>query len=278
MKPLISVIMAACNAEQTIGESVDSLRAQTYEHFELLIVSDDMKSYEKLKKNDNRIKFLSTGTVKAGPSSARNIGLSHARCDYVVALDSDDVMLPTRLEELLPLAQEFNAATDNTVSIDFAIGKTLGCLFQSAKSFMAPEEAMAIRRPMFPLFKREILAGWDNSLRFAEDFIFNMQAVIQAGGMAVCSKALLQYRVHSNSMSHSVGSHITADSAYTYMLQRLRRESDGFGLSLEWREKLIAVVEAKKRLNLDFSYAFQNGECKNFSDFLLSRSLLVEMY
>lgn len=272
MKPLVSVIMAAHNAEQTINESIESVLAQTYNAYELLVISDDKRSYEKFKKNDNRIKFLSTGAVGAGPSIARNLGLSYAQGEFITALDADDVMLPNRLENLIPLAQEFSAATDNTASIDFSTGKILGYLFSVAEPYITPHDVAKLNRPFLPIFKRNIVCNWDSQLRFSEDFMFNMQAVIKAGGLAVHPECLSHYRVHSNSISHSTESHLTADAAYTYLLATLRSKDSLSELSLNWREKLIAVVEAKKMLNLDYTRALKNGDCKNFTDFIYNKA------
>lgn len=101
MSETIAVIMPAYKAQETIGPSVASVLAQTYPHWQLLIVSDDGVDYAELLGRqgiaDPRIIQLSSGTVGGGASAARNLALEASTAPYAAILDADDRFKPEKL-------------------------------------------------------------------------------------------------------------------------------------------------------------------------------------
>ncbi|GLQ12375.1 hypothetical protein GCM10007913_43080 [Devosia yakushimensis] len=101
MSETIAVIMPAYKAQDTIGPSVASVLAQTYPHWQLLIVSDDGTDYAELLGRqgiaDPRIVQLSSGTVGGGASAARNLALEASTASYAAILDADDRFKPEKL-------------------------------------------------------------------------------------------------------------------------------------------------------------------------------------
>jgi glycosyltransferase involved in cell wall biosynthesis len=98
---LVSVITPAYNAAALIGQTIESCLAQTYTHFELLIVDDGSTDdtaaiVEQYGRDDNRIRLVRT--PNRGMSSARNIAMSSARGSLLACLDSDDLWFPDYLE------------------------------------------------------------------------------------------------------------------------------------------------------------------------------------
>lgn len=102
--PLISVIMPLYNAEQYVGESIESILAQTLGSFELIVVDDSstdgsyavVESYARL---DARIRLL-RNERNLGVAGAKNRGLDAVRGgEYVAFMDSDDLAAPDRLEK-----------------------------------------------------------------------------------------------------------------------------------------------------------------------------------
>ena len=94
IQPLVSVIMPAYNSEKYIGKSIESVLAQDYENFELIIIDDGSQDgtksiAEQYAKSDVRIKLLEQ--ANQGVSVARNKGLDTATGEYVAFLDSDDL-------------------------------------------------------------------------------------------------------------------------------------------------------------------------------------------
>lgn len=90
---MISVIIPVYNAEQYVGKCIESVQAQTYTNWQMILVDDGSKDKslevcQRYAKNDNRISVIHQ--KNAGPGIARNTGIAKANGDYVVFIDSDD--------------------------------------------------------------------------------------------------------------------------------------------------------------------------------------------
>jgi teichuronic acid biosynthesis glycosyltransferase TuaG len=88
-----SVIIPAYNAEAIIGRAIDSVLAQSYRNFEIIVVDD--ASRDKTKKvveshYDGRVTYIQK-VVNGGSSIARNTGMDAAQGDYIAFLDADDI-------------------------------------------------------------------------------------------------------------------------------------------------------------------------------------------
>ena len=91
--PLISVIVPVYNAEKYLSRCIDSILAQTFVNFELLLINDGSKDNsgkicDEYAAQDNRI--IVFHTENNGVSSARNIGLDNAKGEWICFCDSDD--------------------------------------------------------------------------------------------------------------------------------------------------------------------------------------------
>lgn len=110
-QPRVSVITPFHNTPpEFLEEAIQSVLAQTYHDWELLLVDDG--SVERISEvarhyasaNHPRVRYMDhPGHGNRGHSASRNLGIAHARGDYVALLDSDDVWLPRKLEEQVPL-------------------------------------------------------------------------------------------------------------------------------------------------------------------------------
>lgn len=96
---MISVILPTYNRAGLLNRSIQSVLNQTYQDFELIIVDDGSKdNTRELVKGikDKRIRYLYC-EKNGGASKARNIGIEHAKYDYIAFLDSDDEWLQDKL-------------------------------------------------------------------------------------------------------------------------------------------------------------------------------------
>ena len=90
---LLSIITPVYQVEQYLPQCLDSILAQTYPHWELILVHDGSKDRsgeicDEYAKKDGRIRVIHTENRGAG--AARNTGFAHATGEYVVFVDSDD--------------------------------------------------------------------------------------------------------------------------------------------------------------------------------------------
>jgi len=107
---LVSIIMPTYNCGRFIRESIDSVLAQTYTHWELIVVddcsTDDTKSIVCTYK-DSRIQYL-CNEHNQGAAMTRNKALREAKGQYIAFLDSDDLWTPTKLEKQINFMKENN--------------------------------------------------------------------------------------------------------------------------------------------------------------------------
>lgn len=100
--PLISIITAYYNGAQYLEQTFQCVIDQTFPFFEWIIVDDgsdraeDLKLLEKIGTMDPRIRVLHK--ENSGLASARNYGIRHAKTEYILPLDDDDLLEPTFLE------------------------------------------------------------------------------------------------------------------------------------------------------------------------------------
>src|SRR5690606_30981203 len=102
--PLVSIIIPTFNRAHLIGETLDSVIAQTYQNWECIVVDDGStddtaKVMEAYTAKDSRIQYHHRPPEhKPGGNGARNYGFKMSRGEYVNWFDSDDIMLPDFLE------------------------------------------------------------------------------------------------------------------------------------------------------------------------------------
>lgn len=100
---LITVIMPAYNAQDYISDSIQSVQAQTYQNWELIVVNDGSSDHtldtvQKFMQQDQRIYLINQ--ANQGVSVARNAGIEQAKGDFIAFIDSDDEYHPSFLEKL----------------------------------------------------------------------------------------------------------------------------------------------------------------------------------
>src|ERR1700704_1455378 len=103
---LVSVILIFLNAEAFIQEAIESVVAQTYSNWELLLVDDgstdkgSAMAKEFARRDPERIRYLDhPGHVNRGMSATRNLGIAVARGEFVSFIDADDVWEPMKLAD-----------------------------------------------------------------------------------------------------------------------------------------------------------------------------------
>lgn len=127
---LISIIIPVYNVELYLRRCIDSILAQTFQDFELILVDDGSpdncpKICDDYAAKDSRIRVIHQ--PNSGPSSARNAGLDLARGKYILFCDSDDYVSKTYIQNFLPFISNtqdnfifsgFNVVSNNRASLD----------------------------------------------------------------------------------------------------------------------------------------------------------------
>lgn len=207
--PLVSVIMPAFNAEDTIAQAIESALAQTMDDLELIIVDDasndsTLDIIERYADRDSRIRIFSTGQTSGGPAIPRNMALAQSSSRYIALLDADDVWAPRKTERQLAAMEAANAAISCTgfdvinaqgtqtgsfmppVHADYSTllkKNTIGCL-------TAIYDAERLGHPLFPVCGHEDYALWLELTRRGE-------------GVLGLGEKLASYRVSAGSLSRN---------------------------------------------------------------------------
>jgi GT2 family glycosyltransferase/SAM-dependent methyltransferase len=111
-RPVVSVIIIFLDAEQFIGEAIESVMAQVYGAWELLLVDDGSTdgsrqlALQYVERYPHRMRYLEHEQHQnRGMSASRNLGIRHAAGEYIAWLDADDVWLPGKLERQVALLE-----------------------------------------------------------------------------------------------------------------------------------------------------------------------------
>jgi succinoglycan biosynthesis protein ExoO len=270
---LVSIVIPAYRAEATLPETVRSVVAQTYSHWECIVVSDDRVDYSALLRQsglaDPRIRHASTGQIASGCHVARNRGLTECRGEIVCALDADDVWLPRRVEVLAPQARLHGASVDGPRVVG-GDGSVLYTAFVAdASPFMLDvSQLLRLTCPLFPLTRRDVTFPRTPGIEHLEDVVSNVLVISANGPIWATPEPLMDYRVLSGSMCHAEDSAGVFDKAYAEIIKRVAEGS--LPVSAALRSEVIAGLEKKRELNRQFDAALREAAALDFQTFAAS--------
>jgi succinoglycan biosynthesis protein ExoO len=237
----VSFIVAAFNAEGTIGHAIESALAQEGVEVEVVVVDDcsgDATAEAALGLASERVRVIRLDR-NSGPGGARNAGLSAARGRFIAVLDADDAVYPDRMSRLLRRMRESGAeiAVDNLDVVGEEAGPPLP-MFEPARLAAMPEMTLdrfiegnlLFAAPfsfgyMKPVVERRFVERhalrYAETLRIGEDYVFLATALAEGGRCAVEPRPGYAYRIRSGSISRVLESRhvdaiIEADRAFLH--------------------------------------------------------------
>jgi len=217
--PAISVIVPLFNTESFVKDCLDSLVAQTFNDFEVIIIDDGSTD------NSARIaagyassdaRFRLIGQPNKGLSEARNTGLKIARGEYVTFVDSDDCVTPNFLELMLSIAKEQQAdivcCNFQNVNEEFKITEscTSDQILSKTSTCLTAEKATAIALyqdslPDYSAWNKLYRTSLWNNQKFEagiyfEDFAVIPDILLLSNKVAITKDRLYLYRKRTNSI------------------------------------------------------------------------------
>ena len=265
LKPEVSIIIPAFNVQNTIQETLDSLLAQTYQNFEVILVDDGSidKSGEIikdfLKKYPQKFKYI--WQKNQGAAVARNVGLKQAQGKFIAWIDADDLWLPKRLELML---KEFRKNSHIAfVSTDacylYSDGQVSKKTYYQIHGLPTKYSFKEMLRRNFifgsPLISREVVkkVGFlDESLVRSEDYDYWLRILVKNYQLAIIKKPLALYRIRSDSLSQNFVKVNHAELKILVKIGKIRNFSSEEKEILNWHMK-------KVWLNLAQEYAKKNN-------------------
>lgn len=191
--PLVSIIVPTYNRANRLGETLNSVVSQTYRHWECIIVDDGS--------TDDTLSFLASETTKEprikyykrpenrlkGANACRNFGFEQSKGEYILFLDSDDVLashcLENRLKSMIENSVDFVIANtssfvnktflESVVNID-PLSETKENYLLLFLSYQLPWTIMS------PLWKRQVVEtiSFDESLKRFQDVDFHIRVLL----------------------------------------------------------------------------------------------------
>jgi glycosyltransferase involved in cell wall biosynthesis len=211
--PTVSVIMPAYNVERYLAESIDSVLAQTYRDFEIVIVDDGSTDRTPSIAERYRRAFPDQVVLalreNRGVASARNTALGVARGAVLALLDSDDTWFPTFLAEQMDILDANPDVAIVTANAFNRGGPRDGRPVNPVDDRRPPPNLAEILRDetatfIMSVFRREVadaVGGFDESLRTNEDYDFWIRAALAGFRFTRNPKPLGWYRRRANSLS-----------------------------------------------------------------------------
>jgi len=229
-------IIAAYNADRWLAETLDSILAQSYKDFEIIVVDDGSTDRTPQVAAGYAAKISYYRKANGGQPSARNQGIRLANSEYVAFVDADDLWLPRKLEKQIRFLERFRADWVYCDAYVFDAGKPSDKIQLSRRMAMPSGD---ILRPLLlscfvpsptPVIKKavfETVGYFDESpfLRIGEDW--NMWLRIAAKyPIAYVEEPLAMIRRHQTNMTSKVSPSLALDSKVRIVEAAVARDPD----------------------------------------------------
>ena len=242
---LVSIIIPTYNRAHLIGETLDSVLAQTYTHWECIVVDDGStdttdRVVEQYVKKDRRFQYHHRPKDrKKGPCACRNYGFEFSKGEFIKWFDSDDIMYSELLEKQVGTFEEaIDCSVCKVAYYDFEKNETLK--ENSINSNQLIEDYLVGRVTLYvsgPLWRKRFLNNrkelFDENLFNLDDWDFNLRMLYKNPNIAFIDKPLIKYRVHENSLSKEIG----------------KLNFDEIQSEIRAREKHIAILKNNQLVN-----------------------------
>ena len=216
---LVSFIIPHYNSVQYIIETISSIESQTYRHYEILVVDDNSSEeiFKELKNiiigRENISLYSLPKQFLKGANSCRNFGLLHSKGDFVNFIDSDDIILPNKIEEQLKVfannpdlgmvvckTQYFADSTSNKLEIlqeqDFSVSFDFLEAYLSKKSLWCTNSALIRKSKLGDI-------SFHPGFLDAHEWLFYVELMIAGINVGFVNNVLVLKRKHSGSIGNS---------------------------------------------------------------------------
>jgi len=254
--PLVSVVLPVYNGKKYLATAIDSILAQTFKNFELIMIDDGssdgsqqlMREYEQL---DNRVRLFLR--ENRGLATTLNDSIDLARGMWIARMDQDDIALPHRLERQL----EWLNATGADISGSWI--QRFGTSDKQVLKLRETDDAIKMEMLFYSPFAHPTVMmrtalvrqlRYDSAWEKAEDYDLWERAIEAGWKMTNVPEVLLFYRVHAKQISTQTG------YQQQKLGQEIRRRYWGFvfcamQLNTESIDKTLKIFESSSAVDID---------------------------
>lgn len=270
--PVVSVVTAVYNGADYLPECLESILAQSFSRFEMLVVDDastdeTARLVEEFARRDARVHLL-RNRRNLGRAVSRNRALEVARGKYVAILDGDDVALPHRLEAQVDFL-------DRRPGIFLVAGRaervTEAGEFLKLSELIGDEKKLRSelgRRNMLihstVMFRRDPGTAYREKFAYAQDYDLFLQVLARGDRIQMMGATVARYRHNPSAVSSARRLHqkLFANQALRFYHQRCRSGGDDYD-RFDSRAILDLDIETtrdREALALEVRRAFKFGE------------------
>jgi teichuronic acid biosynthesis glycosyltransferase TuaG len=254
--PQVSIIIPAYNVSETITETLDSIFAQTFQQFEVVLVNDGSRDTAKLEKvlADYFDKIIYGRQENGGCSSARNAAIALSHGELFAFLDGDDLWFPDCLEKQLQFLEEHN------LDMVYCDAELFGDNFYKGKTYMETTPSNGEVNPISlintncnvitsgTMVRKEKLAEvglFDPGATRAQDFDLWLRLAKNGARIGYQREILIKYRVASNSLS---GTNVQRTERNITILNFVNKKYDFTAEEQKVLDDQIVLCEAEAEL------------------------------
>jgi len=219
MKPLVSILIPAFNAEDCIPYTIESALQQTWTRKEIIVVDDGSRDHTAdvvRRFAAKNLKLVSTDNQ--GPAAAVNTAYKHCQGDYIQELDSDDILAPDKIERQLAALRESdtartllsgpwaafhyrtrraqfvrNALWEDLTPVEWLLRKMGGNLHMQNATWLVSRELAEAAGP------------WDTRLHYDQDGEYYCRVLLASNGTRFVREARIFYRASNTSRVSYIG-------------------------------------------------------------------------
>jgi len=269
---MISVIIPTYNAEKYINKAINSVLAQTYQDFEILVIDDGSTDNTKEAVNsipDERIRYIYQ--ENRGPSAARNKGVELSGSEYVAFLDADDFWHPKKLEiqlDVLNKKPDICLVYSNIIMQEEVTGAKFTKTFDNFKTKERLIKSLIITpfnapSPSTVIAKRESLLKsglFDPKIKNGEDLDLWLRIAMNTNFYCVKKPLTTAVRPVSGITRSMKPSKIIEN--HQYILNKFFDETDKEKHFLKYKNAAFAFIH----FNIGFYYLFAGNKNNNAPD------------
>lgn len=248
--PKISVIVPVYKAEAYLHRCVDSLLAQTFQDFEVLLIDDGSPDRsgeicDEYARKDSRVRVFYK--ENGGVSSARNLGLDHVKGEWICFVDSDDYVDRTYIDDLLSaininyekelVVQGYKITTPAGAIVDEKLFESGVVLRDSFIELFSAYNLCSFGFPWSKLFLGEIIRNFnirfETSVSYSEDLLFVFDYVCHVEKVVFLENTSYFYVDNLNSLTKKVSNFSIENNGFHLFLDRMKAISVHCGIPNE---------------------------------------------
>lgn len=262
---LISIVIPIYNAEKYLEECLNSIKNQTYQNFEVIMVNDGSKDNseticKRFSEDDTRFRYFKK--ENGGVSSARNIGLDNVEGDYITFIDADDWVDENHLQLLITTVKKNHSdivvssyKQFNNIDVFYLRAYSLQEKYLLNFERMNRDDFLTIfpklmstnvcfNNAVAKLFRKELVNDlrFDTSIKYGEDLDFYFRLYLNVDSVSYVDEPTYVYRVHGDSTTSNFNQeHAEQElNIFKYMYEKIQE----IGLpSIHYFKKLKKLVE-----------------------------------